>query len=91
MTAILPVIDNLERAVASTGEESAIKEGVEMVLRQMTDVLKSLDVEEIAAQGEKFDPNLHNAVMQEDGEDGEERDTVKEAVSYTHLGAHPKY
>ena len=80
VTAILPVIDNLERAVASTGEESAIKEGVEMVLRQMTDVLKSLDVEEIAAQGEKFDPNLHNAVMQEDGEDGEESDTVKEVL-----------
>lgn len=81
VTAMLPVIDNLERAVASVdAEDDPMKKGVEMVLRQMADVLGSLGIEEIEAQGKKFDPNFHNAVMQEDGEEDEESDTVKEVL-----------
>ena len=63
ITALLPVLDNLERAVAAGGEGS-LAEGVSMVLRQFNDVLKSLGVTEIPCEaGAEFDPNLHNAVL----------------------------
>ncbi len=61
----LPVLDNLERAldVARKEENNPLSEGVELVYRQMTDVFKSLEVEEIKSLGESFNPELHNAVM----------------------------
>lgn len=64
--AFLPVIDNLERAVKaanSDDEGQSIKEGIELVSRQIKDVVKSLGIEEIKCIGEKFSPELHNAVM----------------------------
>jgi len=65
VAAFLPVVDNLERAIEAaknaTNAES-LKEGIELVYRQMQDVLKKLDVEVIEAVGNEFDPNLHNAV-----------------------------
>lgn len=70
---MLPVLDNLERAVeaaAGTGDE-ALKNGVELVLRQMTDNYQKLDVTPIDRKGEKFDPNLENAVLQGTEEEGE--------------------
>lgn len=70
---MLPVLDNLERAVeaaAGTGDE-ALKNGVELVLRQMTDIYQKLDVTPIDRKGEKFDPNLENAVLQGTEEEGE--------------------
>ena len=70
---MLPVLDNLERAVeaaAGTGDE-ALKNGVELVLRQMTDIYQKLDVTPIDRKGEKFDPNLENAVLQDTEEEGE--------------------
>ncbi|MFZ5965581.1 MAG: nucleotide exchange factor GrpE [Bacillota bacterium] len=66
---LLPILDNLERAANSSKEntaEESISKGVQMVLQQFTDVLKKNGVEEIAAEGQAFDPNLHHAVMQED-------------------------
>ena len=70
---MLPVLDNLERAVAAAAEspDDALKNGVEMVLKQMTDVYGKLDVKPIDRLGEKFDPNLENAIMQGTEEDGE--------------------
>lgn len=62
--AMLPVLDNLERALAAA-ESGAILEGVQMVHKQFVAALGSLEVEEIPADGQEFDPNLHNAVMQE--------------------------
>ena len=62
----LPVMDNLERALAvevTSDEAKALKDGVEMVKKQMTDTLSKLKVTEIKAVGEEFDPNFHNAVM----------------------------
>ena len=74
--ALLPAIDNLERAVAApAGEE--YKTGVDMTIRQLTDILKSLGLEEIEAEGAPFNPEVHNAVMREDAE-GVEPDTVTE-------------
>ncbi len=62
---ILPVIDNLERAIESINEEekNTFSEGVEMVLRQLFEIFEKLGVSEIEAVGKEFDPNLHNAVM----------------------------
>ncbi len=64
----LPVLDNLERAVASEGGEEALREGMLLVLKQFNALLMKAGVEEIAAEGESFDPNLHHAVMQEQAE-----------------------
>lgn len=66
---MLPVLDNLERAVSCPAENDdakAIRSGVELVLRSFKETLEKLDVSEIPALGETFDPNLHNAVMRED-------------------------
>lgn len=59
---ILPVIDNLERAIAADGTLEDLKKGVEMTMKGCQDAFSKLGVEEIDATGE-FDPNFHNAVM----------------------------
>ncbi len=69
---LLPVLDNLERALDAAGEdESALKNGVDMVLRQMRDVLAKMGVEEIDPQSQPFDAEFMNAVMQGTPEEGE--------------------
>ena len=70
---MLPVLDNLERAVeaAADSQDEALKSGVEMVLKQMTDAYGKMDVKPIYRLGEKFDPNLENAILQGTEEDGE--------------------
>lgn len=68
---LLPIVDNLERALSAAGEESALRSGVEMVLRQTKDALSKMGVEEIDPQGQPFDAELHNAVMQGTAEEGE--------------------
>jgi molecular chaperone GrpE len=67
---MLPVVDNLERAIehASSGGEGdkphPIVEGVQLVLRQFTTAFERLDVTAVDAQGQPFDPNLHEAISQ---------------------------
>ena len=62
--AFLDVYDNLERAAAAEGgEDSPHKKGLEMIFAQYKSILQKLGVEEIAAKGETFDPEKHNAVM----------------------------
>ena len=69
---LLPVVDNLERALAAAGEEeNALKSGVEMVLRQTRDALTKMGVEEIDPQGQPFDAVLMNAVLQGSADEGE--------------------
>ena len=69
---LLPVIDNLERALAAAGdEESGLKAGVEMVLRQTKETFAKMGVEEIDPLGQPFDAELHNAVMQGSEDEGE--------------------
>ena len=72
-TTLLPVIDNLERAIAAaqnTTDES-LKVGVEMVYRQLCDCFTKRGITVIDRKGEPFDPKLENAVMQGTEEDGE--------------------
>lgn len=59
---ILPILDNLENAVKVETEDENYKQGVELVLKQFKDVLKSKGIEEIEAVGTTFDPELHEAV-----------------------------
>jgi len=67
--AFLAVYDNLERAVATEGDEdSPHKKGLEMIFSQYKEILKNLGVEEIPAKGQPFDPEKHNAVMHIDDE-----------------------
>ena len=61
--AFLPVYDNLERALKQDTADEAYKKGVEMTMNQLKEVFAKLGVTEIDAQGQPFDPNLHNAVM----------------------------
>lgn len=68
LTELLPVLDNLERAlqVEVTSEDAnSLYKGVEMVYRQFLDAASREGLEAIAAEGEMFDPNVHQAVMQE--------------------------
>lgn len=66
---MIEVIDNLERAIVSADEESALLQGVKMVADQLYDKLESEGLERIDAEGEEFDPRLHKAVeKREDGE-----------------------
>jgi molecular chaperone GrpE len=70
---ILPVVDNLERAVehAGTGNEEVLKpivEGVQLVLRQFMTAFERLDVVPVDALGKPFDPNLHEAISQQESD-----------------------
>lgn len=63
--ALLPVLDNFDRAMENdSADDAAWREGVKLVYRQFVETLQKLDLSEIEATG-KFDPNLHEAVMQE--------------------------
>ncbi len=61
--ALLPVYDNLERALAQETADEAYKKGVEMTMTGLRKAFESLGVTEIDAVGQSFDPNVHNAVM----------------------------
>lgn len=74
--ALLPVLDNLDRAVGCTDAE-ALSGGLALTLKSFTEALAKLGVEEIKAEGETFDPNLHNAVMHVDDESAGEGQVVE--------------
>ena len=65
---LLPVYDNLERALNQPTEDAAYKKGVEMTFNQLVSIFTSLGVEIFGNPGDEFDPNLHNAVMHTDDE-----------------------
>lgn len=72
ITAMLPVLDNLERALEAAGEsDDSLRTGVEMTLRQLRDALNKLGVTPIDRLGEKFDPKVENAILQGTPEEGE--------------------
>ena len=63
---LLNVIDNFERALAAGNADDSFYKGMEMILKQLLGVVEKAGASEIAALGEDFDPNFHNAVMTED-------------------------
>ena len=71
---LLPVLDNFEMGLqaAAQDQESMIYRGMEMVKKQLDDFLSGQGVEEIPAEGQAFDPNVHEAVSQEECAESEE-------------------
>ena len=69
---LLPVYDNLERALNQDTADTAFKKGVEMTMAELVKIFTGLGVEIFGAVGETFDPNLHNAVMHIESEEMEE-------------------
>ncbi len=72
---LLPVYDNFERALGTVQEEDledAFTKGVMGIYKQLQKLFSDLDVQPIEAEGQKFDPNLHNAVMTDTESDAEE-------------------
>ena len=75
---MLPVVDNLENALKAETQDAEYKKGVELVLKQFKDILKSKGVEEIPAVGETFDPSLHEAVSSVQDPDKNAQEIVQE-------------
>ena len=69
---MLPIYDNLERALNQPSEVAAYKKGVEMTMNELLKIFGTLGVEGFGNVGDAFDPNLHNAVMHIDSEELEE-------------------
>ncbi|HEX9724535.1 MAG TPA: nucleotide exchange factor GrpE [Vicinamibacteria bacterium] len=76
---ILPVLDNLERALESspTGSPDQIRQGVEIIYRQLNDTLKKAGLREVDALGEDFDPHVHEAVARVDSPDHREGEVLE--------------
>ena len=66
---LLPVYDNLERAMNQPTEDAAYKKGVEMTMQGLVKIFEDLGIEIYGEAGDTFDPNLHNAVMHVENED----------------------
>jgi len=73
----LPVYDNLERALAQSTADEAYRKGVEMIMSQFNATMEKLGVTELEALGQKFDPNMHNAVMHIEDENYGENEIVE--------------
>jgi molecular chaperone GrpE len=69
---LLPVYDNLERALSQETADEAYKKGVEMTMTQLVSIFEGLGVEIFGNVGDAFDPNIHNAVMHIEDEAAEE-------------------
>ena len=66
---MLPIYDNLERALNNPTEDAAYKKGVEMTMTELVKIFTGLGVEIFGNVGDEFDPNLHNAVMHTENEE----------------------
>jgi molecular chaperone GrpE len=74
----LPIIDNLERALAAASETDPLRKGVELILKQMQDLLRKRGVKPIEALGADFDPNFHQAVIHEASSTHREGEVMEE-------------
>ncbi len=88
LTALLPILDNLERAVTIETADEKLHTGVDMVLKQMVDMLEKRGVTAIDRTGEPFDPKLENAVMQGAPEDGEKGTVCQVLQKGYQMGTH---
>lgn len=91
---LLPVLDNLRRALDTEASQQAgeseefrhFLQGVELIYKQLTDVLESLGLQPVAAVGQPFDPHVHEAVITEQTEDYEPDTVIQELVRGYRLG-----
>ena len=77
---LLDVIDNFDRAMSAAPENDKFAEGMQLILKQLLDVLSKNSVVEIEALGKDFDPNFHNAVMTEAAAEGEDSGKVTKVL-----------
>ena len=79
--AVLPVVDDMERALSAMADEDAAKEGVQLIFNKLMNILSQKGLKPIEAKGQKFDENLHEAVTQfpaaEEGQKGTVMDVVE--------------
>jgi molecular chaperone GrpE len=78
---LLPVLDNFERAIKAAEEVEnyeALHGGVQLILRQLTDALVREGLKPIEAEGQQFDPNVHEAVMREDTDEYPDNSIIEE-------------
>lgn len=76
---ILPILDSLERALqASSSEKSELRNGVELIYKQLLDALTKLGLRPVPAKGERFDPRLHEAIEMVDTSDAEDHQILEE-------------
>ena len=75
---LLPVVDNFERALQSKSEAADFRAGVELIYKQLRDVLTKLGVQPIAAKGEQFDPHVHEAIEMVETPDAADHEVLEE-------------
>ena len=78
--AILPVVDDMERALQAMGEGESAKEGVQLIYNKLINILGQKGLKAMEAKGEKFDENLHEAVTQFPASDESQKGTVVDVV-----------
>lgn len=75
---LLPIVDNFERALQSKSESAEFRAGVELIYKQLQDVLTKMGVQPIPAKGEQFNPHMHEAVEMVDTRDAEDHEVLEE-------------
>jgi len=78
--AILPVVDDMERALQAMSDEESAKEGVQLIYNKLMNILGQKGLKPIEAKGEKFDENLHEAITQFPAADESQKGTVVDVV-----------
>jgi len=76
--ALLPVIDSFERALHARSEPGDFRAGVELIYKQLQDVLAKLGVRPVAARGEQFDPHIHEAIEMVETPDAADHEVLEE-------------
>lgn len=74
---LLPVFDNVDRALAYDEESAEYAKGAQMIIKQLSEAISNLGITEIGAVGDIFDPNLHEAVMHVEDENAGENTIVE--------------
>lgn len=75
---LLPVIDNFERALQAKSDSGEFRTGIELIYKQLQDVLTRLGVQPIAAKGQQFDPHMHEAVEMVETPDAADHEVLEE-------------
>jgi molecular chaperone GrpE len=78
MKELLPIIDNLERALQAAAQDDPLRKGVELIHKQMLEMLRKRGVKPIEALGADFDPNFHQAVIHEESAQHREGEVMEE-------------
>lgn len=75
---LLPVIDNFERALQAKSDSGEFRTGIELIYKQLRDVLTKLGVQPIAAKGQQFDPHVHEAIEMVETSDAADHEVLEE-------------